>query len=63
MTHVEILALRCPKLQLLIPQYGQLLWVNINLYRLFFISFCHNRVIMLVFSKSLVNGKKQIEQS
>lgn len=52
-------AVPCPKLLLLIAYYNQLLRVNINLYFSFFNSLCHNHVIMLVYSESLVNGKNK----
>lgn len=42
-----------------ITQHNQLLWVNTNLYFSFFISLCHNHVIMPVFSELPVNGKNQ----
>lgn len=47
------------KLQLLIPQYDQLLRLNINLYFLFFISLSDNHAIMPAFSESLANGKNK----
>lgn len=45
--------------ELWISQCDQLLQVNINLHFLFFISLCHNHVIMPVFSESLVNSKNK----